>query len=286
MAARIFHKNLFALGSVQNSYRLFSSLGSHNVFDVGDYTDHIRAMDRTMETKLASPFRFQSIEERKNVSDLTFDTIKMQSRGRYLTKYRGSFLMKSPEDVVLYEQFLEVIKPKTIIELGTFTGANALRLADMSRLIGNDCEVYSVDIDHTLLNKHIEMLKPSNLLYMLGDCAQLDKVFNSKFLSNMVHPILLIEDVHVNTDGIMRFFHSYLKSGDYFVIEDTHPLIPAKLGMHADDPSYDIFGSAKSELVTEFMREFKDQYAVDTFFTDFFGYNYTWSMNSWIRKMK
>ena len=54
------------------------------------------------------------------------------------------------------------------------------------------------------------------------------------------------------------------------------------------DVFYD-FKPSDTEMLTElrsFLNEYKDWYSVDSFFTDFFGYNATWHWHGFIRRMK
>ena len=255
-------------------------------FTSADYLPFTKNTYQDLDAALSSPKRFLSIEEREELSDHTYDTIKRQCRGRYFTRHRDCFVMKSPEDIVIYQQFLQIVQPKTIIEFGAFNGASALWFSDMARLYGIDCSVYSYDIDLSLIQEKVLKMKPDSVKFFEGDSYQVEKMFDHKFLVELPRPLLVVEDCHHNTEGIMQFFHQYLREGDYMAIEDTHPWIPLKSGMHADDPNYEVWTTRKLKYLRKFLNRYEDQYAVDGFFCDFFGYNYTWNMNGWIRCMK
>lgn len=127
-------------------------------------------------------------------------------------------------------------------------------------------------------------MKPKNLQFIQGDCnADLASVFTPDLLSNLARPIVLIDDVHVNTRGILDYFHPYLQAGDYIIMEDTHPALPAKMGAGAY-AEYTYCCHPKASITKQFMRDHTDTYAIDSFFEDMLGYRYTW--NTWIRKMK
>ena len=256
-----------------------------HVFPGLDYISHQKQVSKTRDVLLNSSSRFQIIEERKDYSDLTLDFIKVQCRGRYLVTHRGCNVMKGPEDILIFQQFLWLIKPKTILELGTFSGGCALWMADTSTLYGNNCHVYSVDVDLSLIENQVKNLKPDNLTFIQGDCYAFEKFFNPEFLFKLPRPLILIDDAHVNTPAILQYIHDYLKPGDYIIVEDTHPSLPTMFIMDAQDPDYETAGKGKLEIVKDFLKEYKGQYTVDSFFTDFFGYNATWNMNAWIRKM-
>ena len=250
-----------------------------------DYIPFTQQTYKELNAALSSSSRFQSIDERTDSSKHTFDSIKQQCRGRYFTRHRDCFIMKSPEDVLIYQQFLQIVQPKTIIEFGACTGTSALWFSDMARLYGLDTNVYSYDIDLSMLDERVLKMKPDSVKFIQGDSNDVEKMFDDKFLTELPRPLAVIEDCHVNTDGIMEFFHKYLKEGDSMVSDDTYPLLPAKLGMHADDPNYELWTIKKLQHVNKFMKQYPKHYAVDSFFCDFYGYNYTWNINGWIRRM-
>ena len=71
--------------------------------------------------------RYQPLVDRETRSELPPEVQKAQYRGKYLTLYRGHQLLKTPEeDLIIYQQIFWHIKPRTIIEVGTFTGAAAI----------------------------------------------------------------------------------------------------------------------------------------------------------------
>lgn len=54
---------------------------------------------------------------------------------------------KSPFQIVTTQGLIQELKPKTIIEFGSFKGASALWLADIQSLSVKDGKVISIDID-------------------------------------------------------------------------------------------------------------------------------------------
>ena len=98
--------------------------------DPSNYNKRVNFQDRSLQSKLQSPRRFQRISEREDRSDWPTEAHKVQNEGRWCTLYRGCKLIKSPEDYVIYHQLLWHVKPQTVIELGTYTGGMAVWLAD------------------------------------------------------------------------------------------------------------------------------------------------------------
>lgn len=96
----------------------------------------IRRSKEKLHKLLNSPTRFQSIDDREDRSDVPRKLIHCEAVGRYLGRYRGSVILKTTYDMVIYYQLFSHLKPRTILELGTFTGASALWFADSIRSLG------------------------------------------------------------------------------------------------------------------------------------------------------
>jgi len=130
-------------------------------------------------------------------------------------------MQKGPFQILITQQLIQELKPKTIIEFGSFKGGSALWLADIQSLSVTDRKVISIDIN--LSNVDSRAKQNPKIQFLQGDCNEVEKIFSFAEMSTFMHPILLIEDAHINTAGILDFFHTNLfKSGDYFIVEDTN----------------------------------------------------------------
>ena len=214
---------------------------------------------------------------------------KVQVPAKYMTVYRGCDILKTPEDFETYHQLFWYIRPATVIELGTYTGGMTIWMADTMKLIDNPCHIYTFDLDISLLDDlAAKLLDPKDATFLQGDCYAIEKTFAPNFLQQLPHPWVVIDDVHENLTNVLKHFHRFMKEGDYLVVEDTDPNIPN------DFPSslYDLYGvpvgANKLEEVQNFLREYEVHYhyAVDSFFTDLFGYNGTWHWHGFIKRMK
>ena len=68
--------------------------------------------------------------------------------------------------------------------------------------------------------------------------------------------------------------------------EDTSPDIPTRVGMGLC-LEYEAIGSnPKLEELKKFVADHEEEYAVDSYFTDFYGYNSLSHWNGIIRRMK
>ena len=89
--------------------------------------------------------------------------------------------------------------------------------------------VYSMDIDPTLLDEKVKRHAPSNLKFLQGDTAALEKTFSSSFMSECARPLVIVEDSHNNFPNILDYFHPFFKTGDYLIVEDSNPFVPLAL---------------------------------------------------------
>ena len=96
------------------------------------------------------------------------------------------------------------------------------------------------------------------------------QVYNSTHhpadLKQLPHPWLVIEDAHQNVYEVLRHFDSLLEPGDYLVVEDLLSL-----------PKY--------AQTSRFLSEARGRYVVDTHYTDMFGYNATWNLNGYLKRI-
>ena len=196
--------------------------------------------------------------------------------------------MKSPEDFSILHQLLWHVKPLTVIELGTYTGGMAVWIADTLKLLDVPSQIYSVDVDLSLREDRVNKLKPDNVTFLQGDCNAIEKTFTPDFMSQLLHPWVVIDDsTYEATEKILEHFHMFLQQGDYLVVEDTNPHIPRDVGMgqFSDEPFYE-HGTDKLEKLKKFLKKNEDYYAVDSFYTDLYGYNGTWHWNGYIKQIK
>ena len=180
-----------------------------------------------------------------------FDMIMSQGAFECM-QWKGMPLFKTVYDFSIYTMLLWTLRPGTVIELGSGTGASAIWLADLMKMFGISSTVYSVDV------KKPEV-QHDNISFIQGDCRAIHNVFEDDFLRNAPHPWMLVEDAHVNVHGVLSHFHSYVKQGDYVVVEDS---------------------AGKQDEIGRFLEQEPHCYKVDTYYTDFFGRNVTCAQDS------
>lgn len=172
-------------------------------------------------------------------------------------RWRGLPLFKTVYDFAIYPMLIWELQPKTIIELGSGSGASALWMADLLQAFGLKGKVVSIDI------KRPEVTHP-RVRFLRGDCERIAEVLPVMEMIGLGHPWLVVEDAHVNVLGVLRHLHPQLRHGDYLVVEDS---------------------SIKSQALTRFLAETPGAYKIDTRYTDFFGQNATAAFDSIFRRV-
>ncbi len=245
---------------------------------------HQYVVDGVRTDVLRGEERFVDFTRRENRSDLTLDAVKSICRGKYLMYWKNHEVMKDPLDLVIYQQLMWELRPKTIFELGAYAGGTSAWMADIADSYGMEGHIYTVDIDISLIDERVQ--QNPRITAMEGDLFKIESVFPADMLKACPHPWLLIEDSHVNVVGTLSYFHAFMYVGDYWIIDDTNPDTPAISGMGLyDELGYERFGLGKLNELGEFMRDHGTHYQVDTYYTDMFGYNGTWNWNGYLRKM-
>jgi len=167
-------------------------------------------------------------------------------------QWKGLPLFKSAFDLGIYPMLIWEARPLTLIELGSGSGASALWFADVAQAFGVAAHVYSVDL-------HQPKIEAAGVTFIQGNCFEIERVLPLSFLQNLPHPWLVIEDMHKNTLGVLRYFAGMLQAKDYLIVEDSR---------------------SKQDPIGEFMKDHESEFRVDTRYTDFFGRNATCSADS------
>lgn len=172
--------------------------------------------------------------------------------------WKGRKLVKDPMTLTTYLQLIQELKPKTVIEFGTYLAGSALWIKDMTESLGQECDIYTFDINNVEVPDKI-------IFYQINNYNFIDFVNeNYEMFENMEHPILVIEDSHENVLQLLWIIDKFLKSGDYIVVEDSL--------------------NAKKYSEMKIFVERVGGYLVDTHYCDFWGYNNSWNVNSYLVK--
>jgi cephalosporin hydroxylase len=214
--------------------------------------------------------RFVRLEDRRWISDLAWSHQLLRGIEKAKTNmlqldpvplhWKGAVLMKDPFDVAIYLTLVQELRPRTIIEVGAYQGGTAAWLADLLETLGIDGHVYAFDIDTDQI-----VARHPRVTFMAADSNNLS-TFDEALLRDLPRPWLVIEDAHVNICEVLRFFDRHLRPGDYLAVEDLFA------------PSYYV-------PFLKFAAAASSHYRVDTRYTDLFGYNVSWNVNGYLRKI-
>jgi len=174
--------------------------------------------------------------------------------------WKGIAMLKDPFELALYPLLLWELRPATIIEIGSYTGASAAWLADLLAGMGVEGHVYSFDIDRAQI-----VARHERVTFEFADCSD-PSTFPAALLQTLPHPWLVIEDAHRNLYDLLCHFDQFLVPGDYLAVED---LLSPRL--------YSSF--------RRFALECESRYRVDTHYTDLYGYNATWNLNAYLKRV-
>lgn len=171
--------------------------------------------------------------------------------------WKGYPLFKCAYDFALMPMLIAELRPATVFEIGSGNGSSARWLADLLRVHDNAAPVYSVDT-------RAVTERVAGVTFLAGNSASPASLFDAALLTRAAHPWLVVEDAHVNVEGVLAFLDQWLTAGDYVVVEDSRVNVGELEG---------------------FFEAHGERYRVDTHYTDFFGRNATSASNSIIRRM-
>jgi len=261
------------------------------------YNEVERKINNKVDSWRNSEQRYQTIDERLGKPS-TFNKKAeiLLARGKYSFKWRDIPMMKDCKEMMIYQSMLNDIRPRTIIEIGTYLGASVVWFADLVRGMDLQCHVYTVE-------KFEKLVKPlarshPGVTCLTGDANDIVDLMPSEMLGSLPHPWLVVEDCHVNVMGTMEHFGRHMHSGDYFAIEDTNNVAPFWDALDAGKEDDSAEGEevvvlkeapskscCKHETVVKFLQKYKTEFRVDSFYTDLFGFNGTCTWDGYIRKM-
>src|SRR3972149_5495785 len=173
-------------------------------------------------------------------------------RGIVEYQYRGIAMQKHPVEIALYLQLLWELKPRTIIEIGSFAGGSAAWLADTLNSYGIDGRVVSIDVDPPS-----PPYLPDSVKFLRGDANDLVSTLTADLLATLPRPWLIIEDAshqYAATLAVLHFFNPLLQSGEYIVVEDANV---SEMGIDAR------LHGGPARAVAEFLRDRENDYEID-----------------------
>lgn len=259
-------------------------LSLHKIYD--HYTKQI---DNTLPDQLPINETLVPYQDRTRESVFDMPIVSKLMMGKYKHKWKSEDLMKDAVSLDLYSTMIQLLKPKIIFDCGTFRGGSALWFYDQLETFNlQDSLVISIDLfDYRTQNCKSLMKEKKNLCFIEKDISDINKSDIESFLKGPIsnyHPWLIAEDYHAGAENILpKFERLGMKYGDYIVFEDTHLDNPNNKKEFMDsngnyEPSE--FSLNKLTNLEKFMDKHPQNYLVDTFIQDYYGYNGATHINS------
>ena len=82
-----------------------------------------------------------------------YHDLKEQTFGT--TTWLGVPLVKTPTDMLAFQQIISETRPELIVETGVYVGGSALLFASIQELLGIDGRVIAVDVDLSVVNDRV-----------------------------------------------------------------------------------------------------------------------------------
>jgi cephalosporin hydroxylase len=140
--------------------------------------------------------------------------------GRREPRWKGTRVVKFPQDLILYSQVIQKRKPDFIIETGTAYGGSSMFFADMLRLVGNG-RVVTIDVSHSN-GRYGDLKKQEGITYLLGSSVDAGIIAQVKEIVGKGSVMVVLDSDH-STNHVYKEMNAYAKivtPGQYMVVED------------------------------------------------------------------
>lgn len=212
------------------------------------------------------------IDERSYQTKLPYETLMSIQGGLHNYTYRGVPMLKNPFDIALYPMLLWQLKPRTIFEIGSKNGGSALWFGDTLQTFGIEGHIHSFDI------VKVREVNHPRVTFHEANGRALGETVTHGFIESCPRPFLVIEDAdhaYETSVAVLNFFHPFMRPGEYIVVED---------GIGSDMAKDPTCSSGPHLAIKEFVGRYPDAYIMDANYCDFFGYNFTWCTNGFLRR--
>lgn len=205
-------------------------------------------------------------------SDIPSSLLNSLQTGTMGYTYKGIPALKNPFDLALYTRLLWDSKPRTLIEIGSYKGGSAIWFADQMRSMGIDGRIFSLDI--------IAVQDVSDPIVSFITSDSLPSAMPQDWLNSLPRPMMVIEDsAHTfeHTLLVLRYFADIMQPQEYLIVEDA---IVTPMGIDFDHA----LKGGPALAIKRFLCERSD-FVVDTEVCDYFGFNVTYNVNGYLKKV-
>lgn len=136
-------------------------------------------------------------------------------------RYRGVPIFKYPEDLWVYQELIEEIRPTAIVETGTCQGGSSLYFQDLLDRLPTDSRgrrVITVDVQNQVA------ARDPRIVYVVGDSTHPDtlgQVQGHLRPDDVVMVCLDSEHLESHVFAELQMYPALVTAGSYLVVEDT-----------------------------------------------------------------
>lgn len=234
--------------------------------------------------------RFQKISEREFRSDTSENDRYWEDYGKFRTHYKGIKMLKDVKSLQITYQLFYEIQPGTVFEFGTYRGGFTEWIADNLQILdlqnNKKTEIYSIEKFEELVDPIAK--KDERVKYVFDDVINIEKHFTPELMEKLPHPWIVFEDCHTNITGIFDHFNKFMKPGDYLFVEDLSNVSPdqSKYNPYKKIQNKKYDGSLKRKELFDWVEGRQEEFMVDCYYCDFFGYNGSVQWDGIMKKMK
>jgi cephalosporin hydroxylase len=184
-----------------------------------------------------------------------------------VTSWRGVSMLKLPLDVCIYQEILWEVKPRVLVEAGTWVGGSATFFADMA----TGCRVITIDtVDQVQeIDPRVDYLRGSSLDGWV--VAQIGRACLG------VAPVMVVLDSDHDADHVFAEMQAYapmVTQGSYMVVEDSN------IGGHPVNSGPP--GSGPWAAIERFLQEHPGEFEQDRSREK---YGVTFNPGGWLRRI-
>lgn len=136
----------------------------------------------------------------------------------------GHECWKYPTDLLIYAEIVHALRPRLIIECGSYRGGSSLFFAHLLSLLGGSRQVISIDIhdDDDIGHDPRGQVRPTHkrLRYVKGSSVDPEIVAQVRLLA--VAPVLLILDSDHTEAHVHAELDAYADLAEIVIVEDTN----------------------------------------------------------------
>ena len=176
-------------------------------------------------------------------------------------------VFKSVSDLWNYQEIIVALRPKLIVELGTYAGGSALFFAHVVRSAALDARILTIDVDHSRVAAAV---RAEPLIELLEASSVAPEALRRIAALRDEHPgpaffILDSDHAEAHVYAELMALRPRTREGDVVIVEDTningHPVLP-------------VFGPGPYEALHRYLADYPGDYTIDAARESTFGFSF------------